>query len=218
MGWGFPGQALAAISYQTRGPVLVIDSVFDSPLNASSPVIALRNSTSTLPDKGVGGDGGTWESIILVNATTRGASGPLLDPVSTSNLTHLYSCYADQGCAGDPSVAAQLAPLSANSQFFNAQWRVPSGKVFDALRDFNASQYVETSAALQACFDAAAAEGNDSVCYIPQGTYIVNKTLTVCGSGWTLMGGGSGFLAQVIRENTSTCSIYTFEIVLRVAD
>lgn len=196
-GWGVPGEALAAISYQTRGPVLIIDSVFDSPFNASSSVIFLRNSTSDQPDKGVGGSGGMWESIILVNSTTRGPSGPLLDPVTTSNLTHLYSCYEDQGCAGDPTIAAQLAPLSINTQFFNAMWRVPGGKVFDAVRDFNASNRVETSAALQACIDAAAAEGNGAICYLPQGSYVVNKTLSVCGTNWTLMGAGSGFMTQV---------------------
>lgn len=196
-GWGTPGQANPAISYQTRGPLMLVDSIFDSPLNASSPVIYLRNSTSSLPDAGVGGSGGLWESVILVNTTTRGVGGPLLDPVTTSNLTHLYPCYADEGCSGDPAIAAQLAPLSTSTQFFNSNWRVPSGRVFDAVRDFNASQRVETHVQLQACIDAAAAAGNDAICYIPSGGYCVNETLTACGSGYTLMGGGSGFNTMI---------------------
>ena len=165
-------------------------------------MVNLRESTSTQPDKGVGGDGGVWESIILVNSTTRGDTGPLLDPVTTSNLTHLYTCYADEGCAGDPAIMLQLAPLSASTQFFNPGWRVPSGRVFDAVRDFNASQHFESSAQLQACIDAAAGASNDAICYIPSGTYVVNRTLTVCGSDWTLMGGGSGFLAQIEWQST----------------
>jgi len=197
-GWGVAGAAAAAIEYQTRGPLTLVDAVFDSPLNASSPVVFLRNTTSTAPDAGVSGSAGLWESIILVNATTRGAAGPLLDPATTANLAHLYSCYPDEGCAGDPAVAAQLPPLSASTQFFNANWRVPAGKVFDAVRDFNASNRgAETSAQLQACMNAAAAAGADAICYLQAGTYRVNATVTACGEGWTLMGGGSGFLTQI---------------------
>jgi len=191
-GWGTAAAPSPAILFQTRGPLVLVDTIFDNPANPASPVIQLRESTCQSCPAGVGGSGGLWEEVALINTTTRGASGPLLDPTSTSNLTHLYNSFP----AGDPVVAAGLPPLSTNTQFFNPLWSVPGkGRVFDAVADFHAdnTNRMETSAALQACMDAAAAAGNDAVCYLPQGTYGVNKTLTPCGSGWTLLGGGSGF-------------------------
>jgi hypothetical protein len=68
------------------------------------------------------------------------------------------------------------------------------GKVFDAVRDFGASTALESSGALQACINAAAAAGARAMCYLPAGVYSVNRTLTLCGAQpFSLTGGGSGF-------------------------
>ena len=190
VGWGSAAAPTPAICYQTRGPLVLVDTVFDSPAHAASPALLLRASTCPSCPAGVGGGGGEWESVILVNATMRGPCGPLLDPASTANLTHLYKDWPP----GDPAVAAALPPLTPATQFFNPNWRVPAGRMFDAVRDFGASNKgAETSTAVQACMDAAAAAGGDAICYLQQGSYAVNRSLVACGSAWTLLGSGSGF-------------------------
>ena len=189
-GWGSAAAPSPAICFQTRGPLVLVDTVFDSPAHPASPVVLLRESTCSACPAGVGGNGGQWEVAVLVNASTRGPCGPLLDPASTANLTHLYQGFPP----GDPAIAAGLPPLSVATQFFNPAWGVPSGKVFDAVLDFGASNAgAETSAPLQACMDAAAAEGRDAICYLRAGNYAVNRSLLPCGSDWTLQGAGSGF-------------------------
>ena len=195
-GWGSPAAPSAAILYQTRGPVMLIDSVFDSPANASSPALALRNTTWTGPDAGIPyvGYGGKWGSVVSVNSSTRGASGALLDPASTAELVaggHFYSDFPP----GDPAIAARLPPLTPSTQVFNPAWPAYNrGKVYDAVRDFGASNTgKETSKALQACIDAAGSAGGGAVCYLQDGQYSVNATLRLCGSDFALMGSNSGF-------------------------
>ena len=199
-GWGSPGAPSSAILYQTRGPVMLIDTVFDSPAHAASPALALRNTTWTGPDAGIPyvGYGGKWGSVIAVNASMRGAAGPLLDAASTAELVsggHFYSGFP----AGDSGIAARLAPLSAATQFFNPHWPAYNrGKVFDAVRDFGASNSgKETARALQACIDAAAAASGGAVCYLQDGQYQVNSTLRLCGNDFVLMGSNSGFRTMV---------------------
>ena len=109
------------------------------PTGRLQQALALRNSTSHLPDAGLPGFGGQFSAVIVINATTRGAAGPLLDGPSTALLgPHLYSSAAFP--PGDAAIAAQLAPLSPATQFFNPHWpQVPAGaRVFDAVRDFGA--------------------------------------------------------------------------------
>lgn len=193
-GWGTPDTPSGALIYQTRGPVTLIDTVFDSPANPSSPVFQLYRSPCVTCPAGVGGYGGLWESVVLINATVTGtAHGPMLDPASTGNLTHLYSTFPP----GDATIAAGLPPLTPNTQFFHPAWDVPHGRVFDAVKDFGAETGKASGAALQACFDAAAAQGNDSICYVPAGQYFINKTLRACGSGWSLVGGSSGLYCEI---------------------
>ena len=193
-GWGSPAAPSGALIYQTRGPVTLIDTVFDTPAHPASPVFQLYRSPCTSCPAGVGGYGGLWESVVLVNASVRGtAHGPMLDPASTGNLTHLYSAFPP----GDAAIAAGLPPLSVNTQFFNPAWDVPHGRVFDAVRDFGALNHGESAGALQACMDAAAAAGSDAVCYVPAGQYFINRTLRACGSGWSLVGGSSGLYCSI---------------------
>ena len=197
-GWGSAAAPSAAILFQTRGPAMLIDSVFEAPAHAASPALALRNSTSRLPDAGLPGFGGQFAAVIVINATMRGAAGPLLDGPSTALLgPHLYTAFPP----GDAALAAQLAPLSTATQFFNPSWpQVPAGaRVFDAVRDFGADPAGrESGRQLQACLDAAAAAAAaapalGAVCYLPLGGYSTNATLALCGSGVTLLGGNSGF-------------------------
>jgi len=208
-GWGAPGAPTAAILYQTRGPAMLIDSVFEAPANAASPALALRNTTSTAPDAGLPGFGGEFSAVVVINTTTRGAAGPLLDPPSTAQLgAHLYDSFPP----GDAAVSAQLAPLSAATQFFDAAWpQLPVGAaIHDAVRDFGASpDGKESGAALQACLDAAAASAAAApalggVCYLPQGQYATNATLALCGAGVTLLGGDSGFRTMLKWFGPST--------------
>jgi len=194
-GWGSAANPTAAILYQTRGPVMLIDSVLDSPANPPSPVLALRNTTWTGPDSGVPyvGYGGAWGSVVAINATTRGAAGPLLDVDSTAALVaggHFYTDFPP----GDPAMAARLAPLSPSTQFFNPNLPQPT-KVFDAVAQYGAhNDGKETSKQLQACIDDASKVAG-GLCYLQDGQYSVNSTLRLCGgsTGFTLMGSNSGF-------------------------
>ena len=192
-GWGSAQAPSGALMYQTRGPVTLIDTVFEAPAHPASPVFQLYRSSCAACPMGVGGSGGQWESIVLINATTRGPCGPMLDPASTGNLTHLYTDFPP----GDPAIAAALPPLSPSTQFFHPAWDVPHGRVFDAVRDFGAGNNQESAAPLQACMDAAAAAGSDAVCYVPAGKYFVNTSLRACGSGWSLVGGSSGLYCSI---------------------
>jgi hypothetical protein len=181
VGWGAgaANESVAAVYMGPRGPLQVVDTVFAAPANATSPAIALG-----------GGSGGASESVLLSNVTMAdGALGPVLDPASASNVSHLYTIPP-----GNPAIAARLPPLSPATSFFATSVPFPTAS-FDAVTDFGADNTGRTpsAAALQACIDAAAAAGAGSECYLPTGTYTVNVSLRLCGDGITLVGGGSGF-------------------------
>ncbi len=192
--------SLPAIVMTTRGPLQIVDTVFARPSNASSSAVALG-----------GGGGGEFEAVLLSNTTTLGPCGPLLDPATAGNVSHLYT-YPP----GDPAVSARLPPLSASTSFFRSGVLPvpPAALTFDAVVQFGADNTGRdySSVALQACIDAAAAAaaaataagsggggggggggGVDALCYLPSGVYTLNATLHLCGANFTLGGGGSGY-------------------------
>lgn len=181
-GWGeSTAAATPAIYLGERGPIQMFDSVFEAPINASSPALALG-----------GGGGGATEAVIISNVT----APLLLDPGTAYNVSHLYVLPN-----ASSSVASLLPPLSSSTGFFSSQATHPPlpTAIYDAVVDFGAdpSGRAVSSAALAACVAAAAAAANGSTCYLQAGTYTVNETLRVCGSNVSLSGGGSGFGVRI---------------------
>ena len=79
---------------------------------------------------------------------------------------------------------------SAEQHFFMSVAKIP-GKVFDAKADFGApTGGADARAALQACIDAAKAEGNGAIAYIPRGDYSVSGSLVVNGANYYVGGCG----------------------------
>jgi len=85
--------------------------------------------------------------------------------------------------------------LSARQQFLKSSVPVP-GKVFDVKRDFGAKADGRTddTAAIQRAINAARAQGDDALAYLPAGRYVVNQTLRVTGKNYRV--GGAGMLAS----------------------
>ena len=177
--YGFAANgSMPAVSMGGRGPLQVFDSLF-LPANASSPAL------SWCCDAG----NGAVAAAFLSNVTS---AGPLIDPAA--NISHVY--YVPDG---DPAVAATLPHLTPETVFLTSAWRA-EGRVFDAVA-MGADPTCKNSSvkALQACMDAAAAAGDNAVCYLPTPAtcYSVDATLRACGSDWTLLGGGSGFQTTI---------------------
>ena len=189
-GWGNASNAsqpIAAIDFVGNGPLQLFDAVFDSPLAPTSPIVHV----SSYPY------GGAYSPVIRANVTVLGCPGcPFVQPfdpypVNNSTVVDLPP--------GDAAIFAAIPKLSAGTHFFTSSaWPMP-GKVFDAVRDFGASTtQAESSGAIQACINAAAAAGARAMCYLPAGVYVVNRTLTLCGAlPFSLTGGGAGFTTQL---------------------
>ena len=184
-GWGNAtnaSQPIAAINFVGSGPLQLYDAVFDSPLSPTSPIVRVGSYPL----------GGAHNPVFRSNVTLLGCPAcPFIqpfDPYPVDNVT-----VADLP-PGNPAIAAAIPRLSAATHFFTSSaWPMP-GRVFDAVRDFGASTARESSGALQACINAAAAAGARAMCYLPAGVYSVNRTLTLCGAQpFSLTGGGSGF-------------------------
>ena len=184
-GWGNATNAshpVSAINFVGNGPLQLYDAVFDSPLSPTSPIVHVGSYPFN----------GAYSPIIRANVSVLGCPGcPFVqpfDPYPVNNATVIDLP------PGNAQVFAAIPKLSADTHFFTSTaWPMP-GRVFDAVRDFGASTARESSGAIQACINAAAAAGARAVCYLPAGVYSVNRTLTLCGAApFALTGGGSGF-------------------------
>lgn len=180
VGWGAANASSAAVNMGPRGPLQVIDSVFSDARFADSPALSFG-----------GGGHGINEALLLSNASA--SPGPLLDPNTGANITHTIVAGP-----GDPVLRSRLPYLSPATQFISDAWVAP-GVVFDAVAQFGAdpSGKNRSSSSLQQCVDAASTAGQGAVCYLRSGVYLVNETLRLCGSDWTLLGSGSGFTTIV---------------------
>jgi hypothetical protein len=185
-GWGNAtnaSQPVTAISYGGSGPLQLYDAVFDTPLSPTSPIVHVGSYPF----------GGTFSPIIRANVTVLGCPAcPFIqpfDPYPVNNVTVVDLP------PGDPAIFTAIPKLGADTHFFTSSWPSP-GTVFDAVHDFNASSSArwESSGAIQACINAAAAAGARAMCYLPAGVYEVNRTLSLCGAKpFSLTGGGAGF-------------------------
>ena len=183
-GWGNAtnaSQPMTAIQSGGPGPIQIYDSVFDSPLSPLSPIMHVGSYPYGGADTPV-----LRANVSVLNCPACPFFQPF-DPYPVNNVT-VFDLPP-----GDARVFAAIPALSRDTRFFNSSWPMP-GRVFDAVRDFGASTETETSAAIQACIDAAAAAGARAMCYLPAGVYSVNRTLTLCGAQpFSLTGGGAGF-------------------------
>lgn len=177
-GWGERGHSLDAIAMPTnRGPYSIVDTVFDAPVDEDSCALGLSPATA-----------GALSAVILSNVSRTGGGSCILNATSTARA-HTY--------AVPPGAASwALPPLGPNTTFFRSSWPPGASTVLDAVLDFGADRTGRRDAApaLQACADAAAAASTESAaveCYVPVGTYTLNASLRLCGSGFVF--GGSGW-------------------------
>jgi len=93
-----------------------------------------------------------------------------------------------------PAGQRQGLRMPADTHFLKSTVAVP-GKVFDAKRDFGArgDRKTDDSAAIQQAIDAAKNHGKGAIAYLPAGTYLVEKTLTLSGGDYFF--GGAGILS-----------------------
>lgn len=207
-GWGVPRNAslpqctpVPAMTFAGTGPVQITDSVFESPLCGNSSLLLM----SSYPENG-SHNAVLRSNVTSYNCTCKDApNGPTRwecpcafdgGYVPSGDSYFNNATYFDLPL-GDPAIAAALPALSESTHFFQSTWAMP-GRIFDAVADFGASNKgKESSAALQACLDAAAAAGAGAMCYLPAGQYGINTTLRLCGGvgngGFSVSGGGGGF-------------------------
>jgi len=82
---------------------------------------------------------------------------------------------------------------SASQSFLHETTRIPK-RVFDAKRDFSAvgNGMADDTEAIQRTIDAAAAAGNDAVAYLPSGSYVLTRPLSITGRNYFVGGSGWG--------------------------
>lgn len=92
-----------------------------------------------------------------------------------------------------PGAAVSAAPR----RFLRDKVAVPS-RIFDARRDFGAKGdgRADDTEAIQRAIDSARAHGRGALAYLPTGSYVVSRSLTVSGSNYAV--GGSGFRAGLV--------------------
>lgn len=106
--------------------------------------------------------------------------------------------------------------MSASRHFLQETATV-SGKVFDAMRDFGArgDGAKDDTLAIQAAINAARAEGNGAVAYLPTGRYRVQRTLLVEGTNYSVA--GSGFNCGLVWRGVAGQPLITMAGVVNVA-
>jgi hypothetical protein len=126
--------------------------------------------------------------IMLSNNTITPSSHQLRDPADTDPRKLNYSM---------PAGACPATGITAATCFLKNVWPVPT-KVFEFAtflpkpsKPGQAATPEQTTAAVQACINAAAAAGGGATAYFPKGQYGMTKPIIVKGSDYTI--GGSGF-------------------------
>lgn len=172
-GWQDPEGAV----HLNSAPVLMFDCVFTEPPR-------------------VGGDvpGPAVPPVKILNGTQRlmlshNQPAKLADLVSAPDTARLYEI---------PPGKFGGVIKSAHQSFLRDTVAVPA-KVFDAKTDFGAKADGKTddTAAIQNCIDAARKQGQGALAYLPNGSYLISRTLALSGGGYTF-GGGSGFGTRLL--------------------
>ncbi len=161
-GWTAPD---GAITLSHRGPSTLFDCVFTNPPNEAPP-IRLANPP------------GIQQLAIFCNNSSPGTRA-VVDEGPNSRVTQVP--------------AGQRGPVLTNpEQSFLRDSRPAQGKVLDVVRDFGARNdgAADATDALQAAIDAARAQGQGAVVYLPSGQYNISRTLSVTGGDYTLSGTG----------------------------
>ncbi|MFA6294607.1 MAG: glycosyl hydrolase family 28-related protein, partial [Victivallales bacterium] len=159
-----------AFSLGHRGPSTIFDCVFTNPPD-NLPPVRLINRENT-------------EAQLIVSNNISKATKYVVAPGLNSKITEipdgkLSSCLKD-----------------AKQVFFRTTAKIP-GKVFDAVKDFNArgNGSVDDSDAIQNCINAAKAHGKGAIAYLPGGSYKITKTILVDGSDYYI--GSTGFCSYL---------------------
>jgi hypothetical protein len=116
-------------------------------------------------------------------------------PIVSGNVSASTAAVFTRGSASLYEVPAgqRKANLTSAHQSFLADHAAIPTVVFDAQRDFGAkgNATADDTAALQKTIDAARAQGNGAIAYLPSGTYLISDTLQIGGADYHV--GGSGF-------------------------
>ena len=167
-------------------PVVMFDCVIGNPSSALLPE-ELRERFPIWPVKIIGKE--TQRLIISNNIiTVKGKQ----EPLSRKNVLGESALGFECGRVYEIPAGERKGSLkSAKQSFLKTSVPVPS-KIFDAKRDFGAKGdgQADDSEAIQKAIDAAKARGNDSMAYLPGGTYRITKTLELTGSNYRLGGAG----------------------------
>jgi len=161
-GWKSPKGAVV----QTGSPFTIFDCTFTNPPSDAPPVML---SSAEIP-------------VILSNCKSEGTKGLL--GLSQRSKTPIKPLLIPAGQRG-PAVT------SARQTFFRSDVQV-GGKVFDAKRDFGAKGDGKTddTDAIMATIAAAREHGKGALAYLPNGQYLVKKTIEVTGEDYFVGGAG----------------------------
>jgi hypothetical protein len=168
-GWTDPAGAVLL----SRPPVMVFDCVFTHPpLDAQGAGSAPIRAHS---------DG---QRVIVSGNAVQGAPGLF----QAAPRPRVYEAPAGQ---------RQGVIRSAAQAFLQEEARIPR-RVFDAKRDFGAKGdgVADDTAALQKTIDAAAAASGDALAYVPAGSYVTTRTLSITGRDYFV--GGSGWATRLV--------------------
>jgi hypothetical protein len=147
-------------------PALVFDCAFAAPPNDHPPIRVGKGSQR-----------------LVVSGNT--APGPVVKAPPGARLVEIPPGKAGAGVSPAPR------------RFLKDRAAVPS-KVFDARRDFGArgDGRADDTEAVQRAIDAARAHGRGALAYLPAGSYLITKPLSVTGAGYGV--GGSGFRTSLV--------------------
>ena len=195
----------SAISFDLRGPLTITNNEFFS----SSTQRNNNNVTLVAMDQG---GSPAYKAVLL-------EGGNLLDsePVNAHADDKLFVsrlCFGHGNCSSPGNVivesiagATQTSSdvLTINTQFDRKQWPVPM-TVFDcttAPYSANASATcVEQQAAIQACIDAAAKRGHETMAYLPAGDWQICKPIEIP-SGADFFFRGAGYATSITLGHPS---------------
>jgi hypothetical protein len=161
-GWKSPNGAVV----MTGSPLTIFDCTFSNPPSDAPPVLL---SSAEIP-------------VILSNCESKSTKELL--GLSRPSKTPIKPLVIPAGKRG-PAVT------SARQTFFRSEVKLP-GKVFDAKRDFGVKGDGKTddTDAIMATIAAAREHGKGAIAYLPNGEYLVKKTIEITGADYRFGGAG----------------------------
>ena len=149
-------------------PVIMFDCTFTQPPSDRYPV-KIRKAAQRL----------------ILSQNTAAGKPSVVDPAGPGKVYEI------------PAGAVRGSLKSAEQSFLTSEMAVP-GRIFDAKRDFGAKGdgSADDTAAIQKAVDAAKADGNDAIAYIPTGLYLIKQTIHITGSDYVV--GGTGFNTRIL--------------------